>query len=64
MKSTARMEDGFVVLRIHPDDLHRVGVALAECPCRAVKSNATKDDREWLRGAILAAKATARKDKT
>lgn len=46
--ASVRVEQGMVVIRIPVQDAHGLRVALAECPCRAPKSNATKDIRQRL----------------
>ncbi len=56
MKSGATIEDGYLVIRVPLDRAHSVRVAMADCPCRATKSDATKRVREWISGEI--AKAT------
>lgn len=42
---SVKLDGGDVVIRLPRDDAHSFMVALAECPCRAVKSNATKEIR-------------------
>ena len=50
--ASVRVEHGMVVIRIPLKDAHGLRVALAECPCRAPKSNATKDIRQRLATAL------------
>lgn len=46
--ASVRLEDGMAVIRLPPEEVHGLRVALAECPCRAAKSNVTKDIRDRL----------------
>lgn len=38
----------YVVIRIPLEDVHSLRVAMHPCPCKAVKSNSTKDIRASL----------------
>lgn len=49
---SVRIEAGFAVIRIPLSEVHGLRVALAECPCRAPKSLATRDLRQRLAGAL------------
>lgn len=50
--ASVRIEDGIVVIRLPLYDAHGLRVALAECPCKASKSNATKSIRQRLATAL------------
>ena len=56
-KKSVRIEDGHAVIRIPLDDVQALRVALAECPCRAVKSEATTATRRALDKALAQAMA-------
>ena len=58
-KSVRIDNDGHAVIRIPLDEVHGLRVALAECPCRAVKSEATTATRRALDRAL--AQAIAKK---
>ena len=58
-KSVRIDNDGHAVIRIPLDEVHGLRVALAECPCRAVKSEATTATRRALDKAL--AQAIAKK---
>ena len=55
MAKSVRIEDGHAVIRIPLDQVHGLRVALAECPCRAVKSEATTAIRRALDKALAQA---------
>ncbi len=59
MAKSVRIEDGHAVIRIPLDEVHGLRSALAECPCRAVKSEATTATRRALDRAL--AQAIAKK---
>lgn len=42
---SVRKEDGYAVIRVPMRDVQGLRVALAECPCRAVKSTDTANFR-------------------
>ncbi|MTH66719.1 hypothetical protein [Paracoccus shanxieyensis] len=50
--ASVRIEDGHAVIRIPLPEVHALRVALAECPCRAPKSEATADIRKRLAVAL------------
>ena len=49
---SVRIEAGMAVIRIPIDQIHGLRVALAECPCRATKSTATRSIRQRLERAL------------
>jgi hypothetical protein len=51
--ASAKVEDGFAVIRIPLPEVHGLVVALGECPCKAVKSASTKSLRVRLRRALI-----------
>jgi len=51
-----RVEDGMAVICVPADEIHGLLVALAPCPCRAPKSNATQGIRDRLATALKRAK--------
>ena len=59
-KKSVRIEDGHAVIRIPLDEIHALRVALAPCPCRAVKSDATTATRRALDKALAQAMAKNR----
>lgn len=52
MKGGVSKEGDMAVIRWPMSDLHALRVALAECPCRAVKSKATQETRRTLDRAL------------
>ena len=54
-KSVKIDDDGHAVIRIPLDQVHGLRVALAPCPCRAVKSDATSATRSALDKALAQA---------
>lgn len=57
MSNSVTKDGEYVVIRVHQDDAHGLRVALAPCPCKAPKSNATAAIRERLRRALGTASA-------
>ena len=57
MAKSVRIEDNHAVIRIPLDEVHALRVALAPCPCRAVKSEATTAIRRALDKALAQAMA-------
>lgn len=57
MAKSVRIEDGHAVIRIPLEQVHGLQVALAPCPCRAVKSEATTATRRGLEKALAQALA-------
>lgn len=54
-KSVRIDDDGHAIIRIPLDQVHGLRVALAPCPCRAVKSDATTATRRALDKALAQA---------
>ena len=52
MVRSIRVEDGYAVIRIPLEEVHSLRVALQGCPCRATKSNSTKNIRESIEKAL------------
>lgn len=50
--ASVRVEGGMVVIRLPLTEAHGLRVALAECPCRAPKSNETMNIRQRLAKAL------------
>lgn len=50
--ASAKVEDGFAVIRIPMPEVHGLIVALSPCPCRAAKSTSTENIRTRLRRAL------------
>ena len=50
--ASVRIEAGMVVIRLPLTEAHGLRVALAECPCRAPKSNETMNIRQRLAKAL------------
>ena len=55
--ASVRVEGGVVVIRLPVGEAHGLRVALAECPCRAAKSNETANIRQRLVKALGRVKA-------
>lgn len=51
-KGKIYVEGDEVVIRLPMSDLHGLRVALEECPCKATKSNATRDVRQRISRAL------------
>lgn len=51
-RASIKEEDGYAIIRIPVEDVHSLRVALAPCPCRAHKSNSTKNIRQRLAKAL------------
>lgn len=49
---SVKRDGEYILIRLPRDDAHSFMVALAECPCRAVKSNATREIRVRLSKAL------------
>ncbi|MFV1549465.1 hypothetical protein VXL03_05005 [Phaeobacter sp. A90-2a-3-a] len=49
---TVKAEGDEIVIRLPRSEAHGLMVALSECPCRSVKSNATKTIRNRLSKAL------------
>ena len=52
MSRSIKVEDGHAVIRIPLDEVHGLRVAMQGCPCRATKSNSTRDIRESIGKAL------------
>ena len=48
-------EGEYIVIRLPVSKAHSLRVALADCPCKAAKSNATANIRKWLAGELAKA---------
>lgn len=55
--ASVRVEGDMAVIRIPLAEVHGLRVALAECPCRAAKSNETANIRQRLVKALGRVKA-------
>lgn len=51
-RASVRIEGDMCVIRVPRDEVHGLRVALAECPCKAPKSNGTKNIRQRLATAL------------
>ena len=47
-----KIENGMAVIYVPADEIHGLLVALAPCPCKGPKSNATQDIRDRLANAL------------
>jgi len=52
MQASVKKDGEYAIIRIPMDEIHGLRVALRPCPCRAAKSNSTKDIRESLASAL------------